>query len=81
MCKSLGALDLPAIPSVNRALAMELARCEYVRRRENVIAVGASGAGKPHAALGLGLAACQRVMPVGGQHGRRPGPRADGGQG
>ena len=78
MWKSLDTLDLPAIPSVNKALVMELARCEYVRRRENVIAVGA---GKPHVALGLGLAACQRVMPVGGQHGRRPGPRADGGQG
>ena len=50
-------------------------------RRENVIAVGASGAGKTHAALGPGLAACQRGMPVGGQHGRRPGPRADGGPG
>ena len=50
-------------------------------RRENVIAVGASGAGKTHAALGPGLAACHRGMPVGGQHGRRPGPRADGGPG
>ena len=50
-------------------------------RRDNVIAVGASGAGKTHAALGLGLAACQRGMPVGGRHGRRPGPRADGGPG
>ena len=45
---------------------MELARCGCIQRRENVIAVGASGAGKPHVALGLGLAACQRVMPVGG---------------
>jgi DNA replication protein DnaC len=79
--KSPDTFDFPAFPSLNKALVMELARCEYIQRRENVIAVGASGAGKPHAALGLGLAACQRVMPVGGQHGRRPGPRADGGQG
>ena len=54
-----------AIPSVNRALVMELARCGCNHRRENVIAVGASGAGKTHIALGLGLAACQRGMPVG----------------
>ena len=39
---------------------MELARCEFVERRENVIAAGNSGPGKTHAALGLGLAACQR---------------------
>ena len=42
---------------------MELARCEYVQRRENVIAVGNSGTGKTHVALGL--AACQKGMSVG----------------
>ena len=63
--KSLDAFDFMAIPSVNRALVMELARCECIQRRENVIAVGASGSGKTHVALGLGLAACQRGMSVG----------------
>ena len=63
--KSLDTFDFPAIPSVNKALVMELARCGYIQRRENVIAVGNSGAGQTHIALGLGLAACQRGMPVG----------------
>ena len=31
--KSLDTLDFPAIPSLNKALAMELARCEYIQRR------------------------------------------------
>ena len=44
---------------------MQLARCEYVDRRENVIAIGNSGTGKTHVALGLGLAACQRRLSVG----------------
>ena len=44
---------------------MELARCEYIQRRENGIAVGNSGTGKPHVALGLGLAVSQRGMSVG----------------
>ena len=57
--------DFMAILSVNKALVMELARCEYVQHRENVIAVGNSGTGKTHVALGLGLAACQRGMSVG----------------
>ena len=39
--------------------------CEYIQRRENIIAVGNSGTGKTHMALGLGLAACQRGMSVG----------------
>ena len=65
--KSLDTFDFPAIPSVNKALVMELARCEYIERRENVIAVGNSGTGKTHIALGLGLglAACQRGVSVG----------------
>ena len=63
--KSLDTFDFTAIPSVNKALVMELARCEYVQRRENIIAVGNSGTGKTHIALGLGLAACQRGMSVG----------------
>ena len=44
---------------------LELARCEWVDRRENVIALGPSGTGKTHVALGLGRAACQRGMSVG----------------
>ena len=54
--KSLDTFDFPAIPSLNKALVMELARCEYIQRRENVIAVGNSGTGKTHVALGMGLA-------------------------
>ena len=58
--KSLDTFDFAAIPSMNKALVMELACCEYIQRRENVIAVGNSGTGKTHITLGLGLAACQR---------------------
>ncbi len=43
---------------------MELARCEYIGRRQNVIALGPSGTGKTHVALGLGLAACQKGLKV-----------------
>ena len=63
--KGLDSFDFLAIPSVNKQLVMQLARCEYVDRRENVIAMGNSGTGKTHAALGLGLAACQRGLSVG----------------
>jgi DNA replication protein DnaC len=63
--KSLDTFDFLAIPSLNKALVLELARCEYIDRKENVIALGNSGTGKTHVALGLGLAACQRGMSVG----------------
>ena len=55
--KSLDSFDFAALPSLNKALVMELARSEYVERRENIIAVGNSGTGKSHIGLGLGLAA------------------------
>jgi DNA replication protein DnaC len=63
--KSLDTFDFLAIPSLNKGLVLELARCEYIDRNENVIALGNSGTGKTHIALGLGLAACQRGMSVG----------------
>ena len=63
--KSLDSFDFTAIPSLNKTLVLELARSEYVARRENVIALGNSGTGKTHIALGLGLAACQKGLPVG----------------
>ncbi len=63
--KSLDTFDFLAIPSLNKALVLELARCEYIDRNDNVIALGNSGTGKTHVALGLGLAACQRGLSVG----------------
>jgi DNA replication protein DnaC len=63
--KSLDTFDFLAIPSLNKALVLELARCEYIDRKDNVIALGNSGTGKTHVALGLGLAACQNGLSVG----------------
>ena len=62
--KSLDSFEFKAIPSVNKAQVLELARCEWIERRENVIALGPSGTGKSHVAQGLGLAACQQGMSV-----------------
>ena len=63
--KSLDSFDFKAIPSLNKMQVLDLARCEYIDRRENIIALGPSGTGKTHIALGLGLAACQKGLSVG----------------
>lgn len=63
--KSLDSFQFTALPTLNKVLVTELARCEYITRRENIIAVGNSGTGKTHIALGLGLAACQKGLSVG----------------
>ena len=57
--KSLDTFDFTAIPSLNKMLVLDLARCD------NIIALGNSGTGKTHVALALGLAACQRGLSVG----------------
>ena len=36
----------------------------YIERRDNIIALGPSGIGKTHIALGLGLAVCQKGLKV-----------------
>ena len=63
--KSLDSFEFKAIPSLNKMQVLDLARCEYIDRRENIIALGPSGTGKTHIALGLGLAACQKGLSVG----------------
>jgi DNA replication protein DnaC len=62
--KSLDSFDFLAIPSLNKALVLELARGEYIDRHENLLALGNSGTGKTHIALALGLAACQKGYKV-----------------
>ena len=58
--KSFDTFDFTAQPSLNRTLVLELARGEWIEQRRNVIALGPSGTGKTHAALALGLVACQK---------------------
>ena len=62
--KSFDTFDFAAVPGLNKSLVMELARSEWITQRENVIALGPSGVGKTHVALGLGLAACQKGFSV-----------------
>ena len=62
--KSLDSFNFKVIPSLNKVLTMQLARGEFIDRRANIIALGPSGTGKTHIALGLGLAACQKGRKV-----------------
>ncbi len=57
--KGLESFNFDAIPALNKKLVLDLARSEFVDRRENIIALGPSGVGKTHVAIAIGLAACQ----------------------
>ena len=58
--KSLDDFDFLAAPSANKKQILELARCEWIDQRENVIMLGNPGVGKTHLTVALGLAACRR---------------------
>jgi len=57
--KSLESFDFDALPTLNKKLVLDLACSAFVDRRENIIALGPSGVGKTHVAIGIGLAARQ----------------------
>lgn len=52
-------LDLSAGRGLQRALLLELAQGEWVRRHLNVLVLGPTGAGKTYLACTLGRAACE----------------------
>ena len=56
--KTLETFDFKAQPSLNKLLVLELMRCEYIDKRENILLVGNSGTGKTHVATALAMAAC-----------------------
>jgi len=62
--KTLESFDFTAIPALNKSLVLELARNEYIGKRENVLAVGNSGTGKTHIATSLALNACHEGFKV-----------------
>jgi DNA replication protein DnaC len=58
--KMLDSFDFTTLPSLNKALVVELSRGSFVDRRENVIFIGSYGTGKTHLATALGVAACRQ---------------------
>ena len=74
--KSLDSFDFAAFPSLNKALVMELARSEYVERRENIIGRQFGHRQNPRW-TGIGSCSLPERL-VGRLHdGRRPRARAD----
>ena len=58
--KTLDSFEFSAIPSVNKALVLELSRSSFIDRRENVIFIGSYGTGKTHLAISLAVCACRQ---------------------
>ena len=58
--KTLDGFEFSAIPTLNKALVLELSRGSYIEKRENIIFMGSYGTGKSHLAISLGISACRQ---------------------
>ncbi len=50
--------DFAASPTINRGLVLELLKCEFLSRKENILLIGGSGTGKTHLATSIAVEAC-----------------------
>lgn len=57
--KDLDTFDFTLAPQVNKQLAIELTRCQWIDDHTNLCCIGNSGTGKTHLAVALGQAACR----------------------
>jgi DNA replication protein DnaC len=58
--KTLDSFEFSVIPSLNKALVLELSRGSYIEKRENIIFMGSYGTGKTHLSISLGISACRQ---------------------
>lgn len=57
--KTLDEFDFNRLEVVAPAYVNELASCDFINQKQNIVMIGNCGAGKTHLAIALGLRACQ----------------------
>jgi DNA replication protein DnaC len=58
--KELADFEFSALPNLNKALILAMARGEYINNRSTLIFIGNPGLGKTHLAISLAMAACRQ---------------------
>jgi DNA replication protein DnaC len=56
--KTLDEFNFSRLEHVSEGYIQELAACDFIRNRQNIVMIGNPGAGKTHLSLGLGMKAC-----------------------
>jgi len=62
--KTLEAFDFAFQPGLDKTLILELARLDFVRRRDDLVITGKTGTGKSHILKAFGLRTCQQGLPL-----------------
>ena len=62
--KTMDELDMSRFEHLDPAFVNQLATCDFVNKRQNIVMIGNSGTGKSHLSIALGLKACMAGMDV-----------------
>jgi DNA replication protein DnaC len=56
--KTLDEFNFSRLEHISEGYIQELAACDFIKNRQNIVMIGNPGAGKTHLSLGLGMKAC-----------------------
>lgn len=59
LVKTMEGFNFSDVPDLDLRLIRELAKCDYIKERRNIIFLGRSGTGKTHLTTALGVEACK----------------------
>jgi DNA replication protein DnaC len=62
--KTMDELDCSRFEHIKEAFVHELASCDFVSKRQNIVMIGNPGTGKTHLSIALGVKACMQGMHV-----------------
>ena len=62
--KTMDELDCSRFEHMDEAFIHELASCDFISKRQNIVMIGNPGTGKTHLSIALGVKACMQGMNV-----------------
>ena len=57
--KTLDEFDMTRLENVSESTVRQLASCDFIKQRQNIVMIGNPGSGKMHLSIALGMNACE----------------------
>ena len=57
--KTLDEFDMTRLENVSESTVRQLASCDFIKQRQNIVMIGNPGSGKTHLSIALGMNACE----------------------